>query len=30
MFAFANVVIPPNDGFVRTEPIPLVGVEATF
>lgn len=30
IFAFANVVIPLNDGFVRTDPIPLVGIEATF
>ena len=30
LFAFVNVVVPLNDGFVRTEPIPLVGVEATF
>jgi hypothetical protein len=30
VFAFANVLIPLNDGFVRTEPIPLLGLEATF
>lgn len=30
VFAFANLVVPLNDGFVRTDPIPLVGVEATF
>ena len=30
LFAFANVIIPLNDGFVRTEPIPIVGLEATF
>ncbi|MBX3028290.1 hypothetical protein KF840_25650 [bacterium] len=30
IFAFANVAIPLNDGFVRTDPIPLVGLEATF
>jgi hypothetical protein len=30
IFAFVNVAIPLNDGFVRTEPIPLVGLEATF
>lgn len=30
VFAFANVAIPLNDGFVRTGPIPLVGLEATF
>lgn len=30
VFLFANVAIPLNDGFVRTDPIPLVGVEATF
>jgi hypothetical protein len=30
VFAFANVAIPLNDGFVRTAPIPLIGFEATF
>lgn len=30
LFAFVNVVVPLNDGYVRTEPIPLVGLEATF
>ena len=30
LFAFANVIIPLNDGFVRTEPLPIVGLEATF
>jgi len=30
LFAFANVAIPLNDGFVRTEPIPVIGIEATF
>jgi hypothetical protein len=30
VFAFVNLVIPLNDGFVRTAPIPLIGVEATF
>lgn len=30
IFAFANVSIPLNDGFVRTDPVPLVGLEATF
>lgn len=30
VFGFVNVVVPLNDGFVRTEPIPIVGVEATF
>jgi hypothetical protein len=30
VFVFANVVIPLNDGAVRTAPIPLFGVEATF
>ena len=30
VFAFVNVAIPLNDGFVRTAPIPLVGLEATF
>ena len=30
VFAFVNVVVPLNDGFVRTAPIPLAGIEATF
>jgi hypothetical protein len=30
LFAFVNVAIPLNDGFVRTDPIPLVGLEGTF
>lgn len=30
VFGFVNVVLPLNDGFVRTEPIPIVGLEATF
>jgi hypothetical protein len=30
LFAFANVAIPLNDGFIRTAPIPVAGVEATF
>ncbi|MFN8644972.1 MAG: hypothetical protein U0802_26110 [Candidatus Binatia bacterium] len=30
IFGFVNVAIPLNDGFVRTAPIPLVGLEATF
>jgi hypothetical protein len=30
VFAFVNVIVPLNDGFVRTEPIPIAGVEATF
>lgn len=30
LFLLANVAIPLNDGFVRTAPIPLVGLEATF
>lgn len=30
VFVFANVAIPLNDGFVRTAPIPLFGVEGTF
>ena len=30
LFGFVNVVLPLNDGFVRTEPIPLVGLEGTF
>ena len=30
VFGFVNVTIPLNDGFVRTEPIPIVGLEATF
>jgi hypothetical protein len=30
VFAFVNVLVPLNDGFVRPAPIPLAGVEATF
>lgn len=30
LFAFVNVSIPLNDGFVRTEPVPLIGFEGTF
>ncbi|HYD50614.1 MAG TPA: hypothetical protein VEB21_19820 [Terriglobales bacterium] len=30
LFAFANLAVPLNDGFLRTYPIPLVGLEATF
>ena len=30
LFLFLNVAIPLNDGFVRTEPIPLFGLEGTF
>jgi hypothetical protein len=30
VFGFVNVVVPLNDGFVRTEPIPIVGFEGTF
>lgn len=30
IFGFVNVVVPLNDGFVRTEPIPIVGFEGTF
>jgi hypothetical protein len=30
LFAFVNVLVPLNDGFMRTAPIPLVGLEATF
>lgn len=30
LFAYVNVVVPLNDGYVRTDPIPLVGIEATF
>jgi hypothetical protein len=30
LFLLANVAIPLNDGFVRTAPIPLVGIEAAF
>jgi hypothetical protein len=30
VFAFASMVVPLNDGVVRTDPIPLVGIEATF
>lgn len=30
VFAFVNVIVPLNDGFIRTDPIPLLGVEGTF
>jgi hypothetical protein len=30
LFGFADVLLPLNDGFVRMEPIPIVGLEATF
>jgi len=30
LFGFVNVAIPLNDGFVRTEPVPLIGFEGTF
>jgi hypothetical protein len=30
LFALINVAVPLNDGFVRTAPIPLVGIEGTF
>jgi hypothetical protein len=30
IFGFVNVAIPLNDGFVRTEPVPLIGFEGTF
>jgi hypothetical protein len=30
LFGFANVAIPLNDGFVGTEPIPVIGLEGTF
>jgi hypothetical protein len=30
VFGFVNLVVPLNDGFVRTKPIPIVGLEATF
>ena len=30
VFLIANLVVPLNDGAVRTRPIPLIGVEATF
>lgn len=30
VFAMVDVVVPLNDGAVRTAPIPLVGLEATF
>lgn len=30
VFAFVNVAIPLNDGFVRVKPIPLAGIEATL
>jgi hypothetical protein len=30
IFAMVNVAVPLNDGFVRTDPIPLIGLESTF
>jgi len=30
VFGFINLIVPLNDGFVRTEPIPIAGIEATF
>lgn len=30
IIGFASVIVPLNDGGIRTGPIPLVGVEATF
>jgi hypothetical protein len=30
LFAFANLAVPLNDGFVGFAPIPVVGVEGTF
>jgi hypothetical protein len=30
LFGFVNVAIPLNDGFVRTELVPLIGFEGTF
>jgi len=30
LFLLVNVAIPLNDGFVRTAPIPLIGIEGTF
>jgi hypothetical protein len=30
LFVFANVAIPLNDGFIRTAPIPLAGVQFTL
>lgn len=30
LFGFINVAIPLNDGFVRTAPIPMIGIEATL
>ncbi len=30
VFAFINVAIPLNDAFVRTKPIPMIGIEATL
>jgi hypothetical protein len=30
LFLLVNVAIPLNDGFVRTAPIPLIGIESTF
>jgi len=30
VFGFANVLVPLSDQGIRTAPIPLVGLEATF
>lgn len=30
VFGFINVAVPLNDAFVRTEPIPMIGIEATL
>jgi hypothetical protein len=30
IFGFVNVAIPLDDGFVRTAPIPMIGIEATL
>jgi hypothetical protein len=30
VFGFVNVLLPLSEGFVRIDPIPLIGVEATL
>jgi hypothetical protein len=30
IFGFLNVAVPLNDAFVRTKPIPMIGIEATL
>jgi hypothetical protein len=30
VFGFVNVAIPLNDAFVRTAPIPMIGLEVTI